>query len=100
LAENKVPVKNYATFYPGTAVSTDVPVALLSIEENFDAYELYGKKWGNSDYGGFIEPVFKLKYQDYEDQWLESFIEDLYDMPDDEEWEYRSEEHTSELQSR
>src|SRR5690606_16081497 len=37
---------------------------------------------------GFIEPVFKLKYQDYEDQWLESFIEDLYDMPDDEEWEY------------
>lgn len=88
LAENKVPVKNYATFYPGTAVSTDVPVALLSIEENFDAYELYGKKWGNSDYGGFIEPVFKLKYQDYEDQWLESFIEDLYDMPDDEEWEY------------
>lgn len=84
---NKVPVTNYATFYPGTAVSTDVPVALLGIVENFDAYELYGKKWGNSDYGGFVEPAFKISYDPHVDNWLEDFSRDLYDMPDDEEWE-------------
>ena len=84
---NNIPVKDYWTAYPLGDVSTDIPVILMAIEENFNAYELFGKNWSFQTQSGFVEPEFKLNYSYTYESFLEDFIEDLYVMPDDEEWD-------------
>lgn len=84
---NEIVVNNYHTSYPDVEVSTDVPLVLLDIKENFQDFEVFGKNWGADVDGGFVEPRIKINYDYSVDYWLEDFMDDLYEMPDDEEWE-------------
>ena len=81
------PVAEYSNIYPDGDITTDAPVILMELKENFDSYQVFGHNWGTSIHGGSIEPIYELKYDYTYDYWLESFMEDMYNMPDEDEWD-------------
>ncbi len=82
---SSMPIGEFSNGYPEGIVHTQTPVALLELKENFDYYQVFGYNWGNSIHGGFIEPIYKISY-DNNESWLDTFEEQLTDMPDNDDW--------------